>query len=189
MKPAMRTFVVNNKKILKRFRLTGTATTMKMLKSVFGENDPTVVYGPTCSSGPLGGDAQVAAQMVLEDLGGLIFFRDPLTAHPHHADIESLNRLANVHNIVYAENPTTALMVINTISNALDLHKPELIPSFFMTLQSPCVAEYQQAQNAVSAQLKVSEPSNVVAVPSPSKIQQKLEDAKKTDDQIAAEGL
>ena len=32
-------------------------------------------------SGPLGGDAQIAALMCMEDLGALIFFVDPLSAH------------------------------------------------------------------------------------------------------------
>ena len=41
---------------LRRFRLTGTASTMTMLRSVMGEDQE---YGPTCTSGPLGGDAQV----------------------------------------------------------------------------------------------------------------------------------
>jgi len=41
---------------LRRFRLTGTASTMTMLRSIMGEDQE---YGPTCASGPLGGDAQV----------------------------------------------------------------------------------------------------------------------------------
>ncbi|GMI20189.1 hypothetical protein TrCOL_g5005 [Triparma columacea] len=150
MKPAMKLFVLANKNVLRRFRLTGTATTMKMLRSVFGD-DPNVVYGPTCSSGPLGGDAQVAAQMCMEDLGGMFFFRDPLTSHPHIADIESLARLANVHNIMTCENPTTGLMLINVLKMATEEKRPELIPSFFTTLESPCVKSYQEEQNRVSA--------------------------------------
>ena len=47
MKPAMRKFVEDNKNLLKKFRLTGTNTTMTMLHEIFGE-DPDVRYGPTC---------------------------------------------------------------------------------------------------------------------------------------------
>jgi len=36
---------------------------------------------PDTQSGPLGGDAQIAALMCMEDLGALIFFVDPLSAH------------------------------------------------------------------------------------------------------------
>ena len=53
---ASQDFVKANTNILRRFRLTGTASTMKMLRSVMGEG---IEYGPTCASGPLGGDAQV----------------------------------------------------------------------------------------------------------------------------------
>ena len=81
-----------------------TNTTMTMCRNVFGEDNEEVVYGPTFTSGPLGGDAQLSALMCLEDLGGIIFFIDPLSAHPHQPDIDSLVRLANVHNIMLCPN-------------------------------------------------------------------------------------
>ena len=57
MKPAMKLFIETHAEILKKFRITGTNTTMSMCKTVFGEDDDSIVYGATCSSGPLGGDA------------------------------------------------------------------------------------------------------------------------------------
>ena len=53
---AAQEFVKTHRNVLSNFRLTGTASTMKMLRSVM---PPNVVFGPTCASGPLGGDAQV----------------------------------------------------------------------------------------------------------------------------------
>ena len=53
---AAQDFVRAHAATLRRFRLTGTASTMTMLRSVMGEDQE---YGPTCASGPLGGDAQV----------------------------------------------------------------------------------------------------------------------------------
>ena len=53
---AAQKFVKDHTNVLRCFRLTGTASTMKMLRSVMGEG---IEYGPTCASGPLGGDAQV----------------------------------------------------------------------------------------------------------------------------------
>ena len=50
MKNTMMKFVVANKNALKKFRLTGTNSTMTMLRSVF-EGDDTVVFGPSCVSG------------------------------------------------------------------------------------------------------------------------------------------
>lgn len=78
MKPAMKDFIQKNKNVLKKFRLTGTSTTMAMLREVYGD-DPDVVYGPSCQSGPLGGDAELCAQMCLGELGGIIFFQDPVS--------------------------------------------------------------------------------------------------------------
>ena len=53
---SLQDFVRAHAATLRRFRLTGTASTMTMLRSVMGEDQE---YGPTCTSGPLGGDAQV----------------------------------------------------------------------------------------------------------------------------------
>ena len=107
------------------------------------------VYGPTCTSGPLGGDAELVSVMVTERLGACVFFTDPMSAHPHSADIECLNRQANVHNIIMCPNPATATTLMSTFRLALNDGLPELIPSFFETLQSPSVAAYKQKQAAV----------------------------------------
>eukprot|EP00493_Phyllostaurus_siculus_P023081 UN23416 len=150
MKPAMQEFVMKNKEVLRHFRLTGTNSTMTMLQQVF--QGMKVEYGPTMSSGPLGGDAQVAALLTQGDLGGMIFFADPLSAHPHIADVHSLIRLANVHNILYACNPTTAVGMIMCLKAGLK--DPSLIPSFYETLESPSVAKYRAEQKALVEMLK-----------------------------------
>jgi len=145
MKPAMKEFVKSHKEILRKFRLTGTNTTMTMLKDAFGD-DPTVQYGPAFQSGPLGGDAELCALMCLEDLGGCIFFQDPLSAHPHQADIDSLTRLCNVHNILTANNPCTAHALCFVLKCALEAGRKDKIPSFFCSLKSPGVAVYKEQQ-------------------------------------------
>lgn len=151
MKKTMREFVVANKNLLKKFRLTGTNSTMTMLKEVFKDEEPgTVVYGPSCASGPLGGDAELVAYMVSGKIGGIIFFQDPMSPHPHRADIDCLVRQALVHNVIMAETPSSALMICSCLRQALiGKGKPELIPSFFFSLQSPTVEAYKQGQKAV----------------------------------------
>jgi len=135
MKGAMKEFVIRHQKVLKRFRLTGTNSTMTMLKSVLGTDD--VAYGPTCSSGPLGGDAEVGALMCVEDLGGMFFFTDPLDPHPHAADINALIRMCDVHNLMHASNPTTGDALARVLEQGLrDLTK---IPTFFTTHINPAV--------------------------------------------------
>lgn len=151
MKKTMREYVTANKNTLKKFRLTGTNSTMTMLREVFAdEPEGTIVFGPACASGPLGGDAELVAHMVAGKIGGIIFFQDPMDSHPHQADIQCLVRQALVHNIVIADTPSTALMIVNCLRQALvGKGRPELMPSFFFTLQSPSVEAYKAQQKAV----------------------------------------
>lgn len=150
MKKTMRTFVVANKNLLKKFRLTGTNSTMTMLKEVFKDEPAgSVIYGPACASGPLGGDAELVALMVAGRIGGIFFFQDPMNAHPHRADIDCMVRQALVHNTMLAENPTSAYMLVQCLRTALADNQAELIPSFFFQLESPTVVAYKNQQNSV----------------------------------------
>lgn len=156
MKPAMKEFIqtYSYSEILKKFRITGTQTTMAMCKSLWKE-DPSVEYGKTCTSGPLGGDAQIAALMCMEDLGGIIFFVDPLSSHPHQADIDSLLRLANCGNIVVCPNPASAISMMYTLRAVLlegDSARG-LVPSFFETMESPAVTRYKHQQAVALANM------------------------------------
>ena len=150
MKPSMLNFILANRNLLKKFRLTGTNTTMMMLQEIY-RDDPHVMYGPTCKSGPLGGDAQVVTMMCNGDLGGVIFFVDPMSSHPHSADIECLTRQIIVHNIYYMNNPVSANAGAYILRQALSEGRADLIPSFFKTLESPSVGEYKVAQRRVSS--------------------------------------
>ena len=99
---------------------------MSMCKSIFGDEE-SVVYGQSCTSGPLGGDAQISALMCLEDLGGIIFFMDPLSAHPHQADIDCLVRLSNVNNVLLCPNPTTAISTMWVFRHALIANNADMV--------------------------------------------------------------
>ncbi|MFN6946720.1 MAG: methylglyoxal synthase [Cytophagaceae bacterium] len=66
-------------------------------------------------SGPLGGDAQIAAMVAEKKLDGVIFFRDPLGKHPHEPDVLMLLRLCDLHNIPLATNPASAHYLISGI--------------------------------------------------------------------------
>ena len=66
-------------------------------------------------SGPLGGDAQIAARVAEGKTGMVIFFRDPLEKHPHEPDIFMLMRLCDVYNVPLATNPATATLLIQSL--------------------------------------------------------------------------
>lgn len=67
-------------------------------------------------SGPLGGDAQIAGR-VAEGLTQMVFFfKDPLSSHPHEADINMLIRVCDVHNVPLATNEATAQLLLDAIA-------------------------------------------------------------------------
>jgi methylglyoxal synthase len=71
-----------------------------------------LVLGKKVASGPLGGDQAIGTLVSTDNICGIIFFRDPLSAHPHHADIEALGRLCDVYQVPFATNPGTAEAIL-----------------------------------------------------------------------------
>lgn len=69
-------------------------------------------------SGPLGGDAQIAAMIAVGDIDLVIFFRDPLDKHPHEPDVQMLLRLCDVHNIPLATNRKSAFYILKGVESA-----------------------------------------------------------------------
>ena len=66
-------------------------------------------------SGPLGGDAQIAARVAEGKTKMVLFFRDPLEKHPHEPDIFMLMRLCDVYDVPLATNPSTAELLIKAL--------------------------------------------------------------------------
>jgi len=64
------------------------------------------------ASGPIGGDAEIAAMVVRGEITAVIFMRDPLDKHPHDVDISMLMRICDVHNVPLATNYKTASILI-----------------------------------------------------------------------------
>jgi methylglyoxal synthase len=70
-------------------------------------------------SGPLGGDAEIAAEVTQGKIDAVIFFRDPLDKHPHDVDISMLMRLCDVHNVPLATNYSTANIIVSYFNRKL----------------------------------------------------------------------
>ncbi|MDR0982207.1 MAG: methylglyoxal synthase [Culturomica sp.] len=71
-------------------------------------------------SGPIGGDAQIAAMVAQKEISMVIFFRDPLGKHAHEPDVQMLMRVCDVHNVPLATNPASAeLMVQGFITDVM----------------------------------------------------------------------
>ncbi|QQE65947.1 methylglyoxal synthase [Leptolyngbya sp. BL0902] len=99
------------KGILSRYHLIATGTTGGRLQQA-GLSVECLL------SGPLGGDAQIAARVAVGEVAAVIFLIDPLYAQPHEPDIRALLRVCEVHNIPVATNLATAEAVIKHIGKA-----------------------------------------------------------------------
>lgn len=112
-KAEMVSFVLNNQEFLGDATLYATGTTgSKIEKEGFNVNK--------LLSGPLGGDAQIAAMVATGDIDLIIFFRDPLDKHPHEPDVQMLMRQCDVHNIPLATNPKAAYYLIRGIRSVFE---------------------------------------------------------------------
>lgn len=67
-------------------------------------------------SGPLGGDAQIAARVAEGKTKMVLFFKDPMSNHPHEVDINMLIRVCDVHNVPLATNEATAQLLLQAIA-------------------------------------------------------------------------
>ncbi len=91
-----------NRTRLAEFDLVATATTGALLREKVGLDVQSVL------SGPLGGDAQIAALVAIGQIRAVFFFTDPLSAHPHDPDIQTVMRVCNVHKVPIATNVASA---------------------------------------------------------------------------------
>lgn len=65
------------------------------------------------NSGPMGGDAEIAAMVSRKEIDAVIFFRDPLDKHPHEPDVQMLMRVCDAHEVALATNYSSARMVVD----------------------------------------------------------------------------
>lgn len=108
-KADMVAFLLDHRAYLKTAELVATGTTG-------GHVEKAGLSVHRFQSGPLGGDAQIAALAAEKKLDMVIFFRDPLDKHPHEPDVQMLMRLCDVHNIPLATNPATATLLLRGLS-------------------------------------------------------------------------
>lgn len=111
-----------NRDLLAHHKLYATGTTGKLLER---ELDVEIAK---LQSGPLGGDQQIGARIVNNEIDFLIFFWDPLEPQPHDPDVKALLRLAVVWNIPVACNRSSADFMIS--STLMDKKYDRLVPDY-----------------------------------------------------------
>ena len=106
-------WVVFNSDFLAEHHLVCTGTTGSLIREALHEQG--VFPEITCmNSGPMGGDAEIAAKVVRKEVDLAIFLIDDLNAQPHEADIMMLLRQCRVHNIPIACNRYSADLMITS---------------------------------------------------------------------------
>jgi len=108
-------WAVFNADMLSKHKLICTGTTGSLIQKAMEEKGVDVEI--TCmNSGPLGGDAEIAALVVRKQVNLAVFLIDDLNAQPHEADIQMLLRQCRVHNVPIACNRYSAdLMITSTL--------------------------------------------------------------------------
>lgn len=108
-------WAVYNADMLSKHKLVCTGTTGKLIEKAMNEKG--VKVDITCmNSGPLGGDAEIAALVVRKQVNLAVFLIDDLSAQPHEADIQMLLRQCRIHNVPIACNRYSAdLMITSTL--------------------------------------------------------------------------
>jgi len=104
-KAILEAFVREHGSLLNKYRLIGTRNSSRLVGSAGLKIRPLL-------SGPLGGDAQIAAEVATGRCRAVIFLRDPLGMHPHDPDISMLMRVCDVHNVPLATNLATAELIL-----------------------------------------------------------------------------
>ena len=111
-----------NRDLLAHHDVYATGTTGEILERELGFSIRQL------QSGPLGGDQQVGAKIVANEINFLIFFWDPLEPQPHDPDVKALLRMAVVWNIPIACNRASADFMIS--SPLMDGEYNRLVPNY-----------------------------------------------------------
>ncbi|MDR2533286.1 MAG: methylglyoxal synthase [Tannerellaceae bacterium] len=106
-------WTLHNAAFLSQHHLICTGTTGSQISKAFA--DKGVSSDISCMhSGPLGGDAEIAAMVVRKEVSLAIFLIDDLNPQPHEADIQMLLRQCRIHNVPIACNRYSADLMITS---------------------------------------------------------------------------
>lgn len=109
-----------NADYLAKNNMVCTGTTGGLIKKALAEKGIEAIV-ECMNSGPMGGDAEIAAKVVRNEIDLAVFLIDDLNPHPHEADFQMLLRQCRLHNVPIACNRVSAdLMISSTLWNNPD---------------------------------------------------------------------
>ena len=143
MKPSMMNFVAKHIDFFKTVSIVTTGSTGSALEKKLG-----LTVACKVASGPLGGDQEIGGMITNDAVAASFFFIDPLSAHPHEADIRALTRICEVHNVPCATNPSSAKALVHSFTTNEEFR---LTLSKYITAntESDVVAAYMENQKKI----------------------------------------
>ena len=107
-------WAVHNVRFLSKHNMVCTGTTGGLISEAFIKQGIETLNIKCMHSGPMGGDAEIAAMVVRKQIDLAIFLIDDLNPQPHEADIQMLLRQCRVHNVPIACNRYSADLMITS---------------------------------------------------------------------------
>ena len=108
-KPEMARLAQDWRNQLSDYSLVGTRGTCAVLETAAG------LTAEPVRSGPYGGDVEIASRIYAGEIKLVIFLRDPLSAHPHEADVQALLRACDLESIPIATNRASADLFLTAL--------------------------------------------------------------------------
>jgi methylglyoxal synthase len=116
-------WAVFNASMLSKHKLICTGTTGSLIQKAF-EDKKINAEVIRKNSGPMGGDAEIAAMVVNKEIDFCVFLIDDMSANPHEADIQMLLRQCRIHNVPIACNRYSADLMITSPLWDVEDYKP-----------------------------------------------------------------
>ena len=105
-KKLMENLCIAYRHILCKHDIYATGTTGRLVEEATGL--PVQKY----LSARLGGEQQMGAQIINNDVDLMIFLRDPVSPHSYESEVNSIMHLCDMHNIPLATNLATAEVML-----------------------------------------------------------------------------
>lgn len=102
--------------VLGRYRLIATANTGQRIASETGLNVEQL------AAGSMGGDVQIAAEVVAGKMIAVIFLVDPFYVQPVEPNVQTILQVCQVHNVAIATNLSTAEAIAYSLAKTLVAH-------------------------------------------------------------------
>lgn len=106
-------FIRTHRAFFAKRSLIATENTGKLIEQELG-----LQVARRVLSGPVGGDQEIGALVSRGFVDAVFFYRDPLWAQPHQADVSALIRICEVANVPLATNQATAELIARSLCAA-----------------------------------------------------------------------